>query len=103
MTTDKTLRRLHFKPLSDPFLYSRWVREKLHLILVYLDDILIASEDEDYISEIKKGICEEYDMTDMMGSLTSISQTLYCLEALKSFDFLVQKEGQQRVHYPSIP
>jgi hypothetical protein len=64
-TIDKTLRGLHFEPtVSDTCLYSRWVEGKLHLILVYVDDILIASEDEDYISEIKKGICAEYDMTD---------------------------------------
>jgi hypothetical protein len=64
---------------------------KLYLILVYVNGILIASEDEDYISEIKKGICAEYDMTDI-GELDnflnakitrtrekiSISQTHYC-------------------------
>jgi hypothetical protein len=32
---------------------------------VYVDDILIANEDEGYISKIKKGVCAEDDMTDM--------------------------------------
>jgi hypothetical protein len=58
---------------------------------VYVNDILIASEDEDYISEIKKRICAEYNMTDMeeldnflnekitrTHENISISQTHYC-------------------------
>jgi hypothetical protein len=50
-TIDKTLKGLHFEPtVSDPCLYSRWMGGKLPLILVYVDDILIASENEDYIS-----------------------------------------------------
>jgi hypothetical protein len=66
-TIDKKLRELHFKPtVSDScFLHSKWVIGKLHLILVHMDDILIASKDEDYILEIKKGTCAEYNMTDM--------------------------------------
>jgi hypothetical protein len=52
---DKTLMGLHFEPtVSDPCLYSRCVREKLHLILVHVDDILIAGEDEGYISGIEQ-------------------------------------------------
>jgi hypothetical protein len=82
--------------------------------LVYADDILISSKDEDYISEIKKGICAECDMTDM-GELDnflnakitrtrkkiSISQTHYYLEVLKTLTFWC-KGGHQRVHYPSM-
>jgi hypothetical protein len=61
---NKALMGLHFQlTVSDSCLYFRRVRGKLHLILVYVDVILIASEDEDYISGIKKGICAEYDMT----------------------------------------
>ena len=103
-TIDKTLRGLNFMPtVSDPCLYSRWAVGKLHLILVYVDDILIASEDDRYIDQIKKDICDEYDMTDM-GELDNflnakitrtrdkitISQTHYCREVLKKFDFLVR-------------
>jgi hypothetical protein len=103
-TIDKTLRGLHFMPtVSDPCLYSRWAGGKIHLIMVYFDDILIASEDERYIDQIKKDICDEYDMTDM-GELDNflnakitrtrdkitISQTHYCREVLKKFDFLVR-------------
>jgi hypothetical protein len=41
------------------------VREKLHLILVYVDNILIASTDEGFISEIKKEI---YGSKEKRGS-----------------------------------
>jgi hypothetical protein len=70
------------------------VSSNLHLILIYVDNILIASEDKGYILKIKKGICAECDMIDIMGELDnflnakitrtrdkiSISQTHYCLE-----------------------
>jgi hypothetical protein len=46
------------------------VRENPYLILLYVDVILIASEDEDYISKIENEICAEHDMTDM-GELDS--------------------------------
>ena len=103
-TIDKALKDLHFKPtISDPCMYARWKDGKLHLILVYVDDILIASEDVDFIEEIKAGVCDKFDMTDM-GELDnflnakitrtdekiSISQTHYCQEVLNNFDFLVE-------------
>jgi hypothetical protein len=83
--------------------YSRWVKEKLYMILVYVNDVQIASEDEDYILETKKEICAEYNMTDMKKldkflntkitrarENNNISHTHYCLEVLNIFDFLVQ-------------
>jgi hypothetical protein len=64
---DKTLRGLHFEPtVSNICSYSRWVRGKLHLfVYISIDDILIASEDEGYLLEMKKVIYAEYDMIDM--------------------------------------
>jgi hypothetical protein len=94
-TIDKTLRGLHFKPtVSDPCLYSRWSGGKQYLILVYVDDILIAGEREEHIEEIKASICSQYAMTDM-GPLDNflnanitqtpvkitVDQTHYCKRA----------------------
>jgi hypothetical protein len=65
-TIDKHLKSLHFKPtVSDPCLYSRWTGGKQYLILVYVDDILIAGEDVAHIQEIKDSICSAFEMTDM--------------------------------------
>jgi hypothetical protein len=65
-TIDKIHKGLHFEPtVLDPCLYISWARGKLHLILVYVDDILISSKDENFISRIKKVICAKYDVTDM--------------------------------------
>jgi hypothetical protein len=76
---------------------------RLHLILVYVDDVLIASNDVAYIKRIKQDICNVYAMKDM-GELNSfvnskitrtqdeisISQSHYCRDVVDSFDFLVQ-------------
>ena len=101
---DKTLKSLHFKPtVADPCLYSRWSGGKQYLVLVYVDDILIAGERVEHINEIKKGICDKYAMTDM-GELDNflnadftqttekitIDQTHYCREVLDTFKFLVR-------------
>ena len=36
----------------------------MHFIVVYVDDILILSDDTEYISKIKQDLTQEYDMTD---------------------------------------
>jgi hypothetical protein len=92
------------------------VRGNLHLILIYVDDILVVSEDKYNISEIKKGICAEYDITDIKeldnflnAKITrtrknnSISQTHYCLQVkvLNTLDFLVQDKAT-RVYCTSM-
>jgi hypothetical protein len=103
-TLDKTLKRMNFAPtISDPCLYQRVSGGKLHLILVYVDDILIASESEEYIEILKEQIKKEYDITDL-GPLDNflnakirqykhkitMSQTHYCKEVLETFKYLVK-------------
>jgi hypothetical protein len=105
-TIDKALKALHFKPtVSDPCLYSRWSGGKQYLILVYVDDILIAGERVQHIQEIKDSICNKFAMTDM-GELDNflnanitqtrekitVDQTHYCKQVLQTFDFLVKKK-----------
>jgi hypothetical protein len=53
----------------------RGVKGSLHLIFVYVDDILIVSEDENYISEINNKICAGNDTTDMAEILFSFLNT----------------------------
>jgi hypothetical protein len=63
---DKNIKSLNFKPcVLDPCLYFRWHEGKLALILVYVDDILIAHQDLSYIVAIKDMFCNTFDMTDM--------------------------------------
>jgi hypothetical protein len=47
------------------------IGEEKNLILMYVDDVPIASKDKDYISKTKKGIYAEYDMT-YMGNLDKL-------------------------------
>ena len=106
-TLDKTLRGMHFTAtISDPCLYYRWRKGVLTIILVYVDDILIASIDTQYIEMIKKDICNQYAMTDM-GELDNflnakitrtrekitVCQTHYCRSILEHFQFLVQNKS----------
>ena len=63
---DKNIKSLNFKPcVLDPCLYFRWHEGKLALILVYVDDILIAHHDLSFICSIKESFCSTFDMTDM--------------------------------------
>ena len=62
---DKFIKGLHFKScITDLCLYYRWRDGKLHLILVYVDDIIIASADLQYIADIKSAFTARFDMTD---------------------------------------
>jgi hypothetical protein len=63
---DKYIKSLHFTPsILDPCLYYRWKDGKLALILVYVDDILIAYKDLSFICTIKESFLSTFDMTDM--------------------------------------
>lgn len=63
---DKYIKSLHFIPcVLDTCLYYRWHNWKLTLILVYVDDIIIASQDLEYLIEIKTQFCSKYEMTDL--------------------------------------
>jgi hypothetical protein len=81
----------------------------LHFILVYVDDILIFSDDIKYIQQIKQDLTQEYEMTDAgeidnflnlkvdrdweKGTL-ALDQTHYCKQILEQYDFLIF--GQKR-------
>lgn len=63
---DKYIKSLNFTPcILDTCLYYNWHNGTLCLILIYVDDILIASADLSYINTIKESFCNTFDMTDM--------------------------------------
>ena len=63
---DKYIKSLNFKPcVLDTCLYYRWHEWKLTLMLLYVDDIIIASQDFEYLKEIKAQFCSRYEMTDL--------------------------------------
>ena len=40
---------------------------KLMLLTIYVDDIIIACEDLNYVGEVKAKFCKKFDMTDIYG------------------------------------
>ena len=51
--------------MLDTCLYYKYKGGQITLLAVYVDDIMIASADLEYIKEIKKQFCKKFDMTDM--------------------------------------
>eukprot|EP00602_Paraphysomonas_sp_CaronLab_P004809 CAMPEP_0185023452 /NCGR_PEP_ID=MMETSP1103-20130426/6129_1 /TAXON_ID=36769 /ORGANISM="Paraphysomonas bandaiensis, Strain Caron Lab Isolate" /LENGTH=1343 /DNA_ID=CAMNT_0027556055 /DNA_START=49 /DNA_END=4080 /DNA_ORIENTATION=+ len=63
---DKFIKSLHFTPcILDTCLYMRWSNGKLHLLLIYVDDIIIASADLTYLESVKRRFCETFEMHDL--------------------------------------
>ena len=109
---DKYIKSLNFKPcVLDPCLYFRWHQGNLALILVYVDDILIAHYDLSFICSIKESFCSTFDMTDMgemkyflnikitrTRTATSLfmDQTTYAKKILAKFtDYLGTKKAKK--------
>ena len=55
----------------DTCLYYKYKDGRIALLAVYVDDIMIASADVEYIKEIKKQFCKKFDMTDIYGRVAS--------------------------------
>jgi len=49
---------------SEPCLYVRKVDDNLGLIVVYVDDLIIASSNKDDLNEIKLLISKKFDVVD---------------------------------------
>jgi hypothetical protein len=63
---DKYIKSLHFKPcILEPCLYHMLYKGTVMYLMIYVDDILIACSNIDYIIEIKKKFCSKFDMSDM--------------------------------------
>jgi hypothetical protein len=109
---DKYIRSLNFKPsVLDPCLYYRWHEGKLALILVYVDDILIAHHDLSFICTIKESFLSTFDMTDMgemkhflnikitrTAKSLRMDQTTYTHKILKKFAEYLGSSTKQKKH-----
>ena len=63
---DEKLRRIGFRPLkADPCLYSSQQEGKTTIVSVYVDDILIATNDMQEMAKIKKELKTSFKMKDL--------------------------------------
>lgn len=96
---DETLRNIGFVPcVNEPCLYRMSHHDKLCLIAVYVDDLLICCEDKDIMLQLKGRISEVFDCVDKgqvnlflgmqveregeLGAIT-VSQSQYINDLLK--------------------
>ena len=64
---NRFIKSLHFKPcVLEPCLYSMVYKHELMLLTIYVDDIIIACANLEYIREVKGKFCAKFDMTDMV-------------------------------------
>lgn len=54
---------------NDPCLYVKLYEQKILYLLIYVDDIIIASNDHKEIESLKNKLTETFEMTDM-GDIT---------------------------------
>jgi hypothetical protein len=112
---DKYIKSLNFKPcVLDPCLYYRWHEGKLALILVYVDDILIAHQDLSFICNIKEAFCNTFDMTDMgeicyflnsslslyTANFLRMDQTTYAKKILAKFTVYLGTKNPKKNPFP---
>ena len=83
----------------DVCLFFRWSNGHLLLILIYVDDILIAGADEADIEEIKRVFRDNFTITDLgpvqrylgvrvtyvRGEYFELDQEQYCIDVLTRF------------------
>jgi len=63
---DVVMRKLGLAPTkADPYLYRARQGKKFIIALVYVDDILLASQDLGWIKPIKHGIAKRFDVKDL--------------------------------------
>jgi len=98
-TLDAKLRSLKLKPTKgDPCLYVAHRNAEILLLLIYVDDILIASRDLNWITEIKRSLKENFDIKDLglaefcLGleinqreEMITLTQSGYILDILRRF------------------
>eukprot|EP00602_Paraphysomonas_sp_CaronLab_P001187 CAMPEP_0185020694 /NCGR_PEP_ID=MMETSP1103-20130426/3325_1 /TAXON_ID=36769 /ORGANISM="Paraphysomonas bandaiensis, Strain Caron Lab Isolate" /LENGTH=1580 /DNA_ID=CAMNT_0027551749 /DNA_START=34 /DNA_END=4776 /DNA_ORIENTATION=- len=63
---DKFIKSMQFRScVLDTCLYYRWHQGKLTLLLLYVDDIIIASVDFEFLVFVKNKFCQTFEMRDM--------------------------------------
>ena len=61
----KTIRKFGFKENEDNCIYAKFKNEKFIFLILYMDDILIASNDIDMLLETKKLLSSKFDLKDL--------------------------------------
>ena len=62
--------KLNFKQsLADPCVYSKCVSNALVVVIIFVDDVLVASDDKGLIADVKNAMSNEFKMKDL-GCLT---------------------------------
>lgn len=98
-TIHRALLNLGLNPTkADPCVYHAKKNGKLVLVLLYVDDFLIASEDEVWVEEIKRGLSKDFKVKDLglarycLGfeihqekDKITVAQSEYIKELLKRF------------------
>lgn len=85
----ETLISLGLQPtINEPCLFFGNVNAELVFVLVYVDDILVASRDIKYIIEIKNGLSSHFEIKDL-------GKANYCLglEIVQNNDHIVLKQS----------
>jgi hypothetical protein len=63
---DETVRKFGFKENEeDNCIYAKFKNGKFVLLILYVDDILLASSDIDLLLETKKFLSSRFDMKDL--------------------------------------
>ena len=66
MKFDETIRKFGFKENEeDNCIYAKFKNEKFIFLILYVDDILLASSDVDLLQETKKFFSSKFDMKDL--------------------------------------
>ena len=109
-TLNKFIKSLHFIPcVLEPCLYHTMYKGELVLLTIYVDDIIIACANPEYVQEIKAKFCAEYDMTDL-GELEhflnvrvtrsskemTMDQAVYTAKVLKTFEKFMGRTSKTR-------
>ena len=96
---NKYIKSLHFTPciLEPCHYYTIYKGERMYLT-IYVDDIIIACTNVDYVREIKTTFCSTFDMSDMgelehflnvrvtrTSSFLQLVQTVYASKVLEKF------------------
>ena len=66
MKFDSTIRKFGFQEnVEDNCVYSKFKNRKYIFLVLYVDDILLASSDVNLLLEIKKFLSSKFDMKDL--------------------------------------
>ena len=66
MKFDSTIRKFGFQEnIEDNCVYAKFKNEKYIFLILYVDDILLASSDVNLLQETKKFLSSNFDMKDL--------------------------------------